>query len=124
MSKKIFLWAIPLVLMACSDGKPAYENYPLEYKLAIVDMNGHVSQDDIVIKRFRYLIESLHSKTGYEPQKIADMVVKARNLINEEYGREVKIIDILEDANTAETVSSRAVKLEEYLGLYCVLVGQ
>lgn len=68
--------------------------------LATLD-NGYVDEDDIVINRYRYLLDSLEKKTTNTRQQIADMTVHVQQRASEHYGKELKLIDILEGSNKA-----------------------
>jgi hypothetical protein len=113
-----------IIILMCNSLAFAGQNYSTEHQMAIVNAGHFVKDTDVTVYRFRYLLTSLKNKTGYAPQKIADMIAKTRNLIKEEYGRDVKLLDITEAANKSEAVSTKAVKLEFYLGTYAVLAGQ
>jgi hypothetical protein len=69
-----------------------------EYMLATLD-NGYVDEDDIVVNRYRYLLDSLEKKTTNTRQQIADMTVNVQQRAREHYGKELKLIDILEGSN-------------------------
>jgi hypothetical protein len=114
----IFAGTIPALAIANAD------NYSLEHKVAIINAGHLVPADDISVNRIRYLLGSLETSTGYSRDKIADQVVAARNLIREQFGKEVRILELLEAANKAEAVRTRTVKLEEYLALYATLAGR
>lgn len=82
--------------------QPASASGPtLEYKLASINAGGYVRQDDITITRFRYLLTSIASKTVNTQQEIADMSVYAWNVLRDRYGKNFKLLEVMEAANTA-----------------------
>jgi len=98
--------------------------YTIEQQMAMIDAGAYIKKDDIKVKRFRYLLNTLHQSTGYEREKIADMVAQTRHIIRDKYGREVSLIHIMETACKSETVLSKTVKLEEFLAVYAAFAGQ
>lgn len=106
------------MLSACGQSDQSPDSYSLEQKVAIVNAGHFVSADDLSVNRIRYLLGSLEASTGYPRDKIADQVAAARDIIRKNYGKEVSILELLEAANKAEAVRTKAVKLEEYLALY------
>lgn len=71
------------------------------HNLAIINSSGSVAKDDVTINRFKYLLESIASKTKNTQQEIGDMSVKSVQILKEEYGREINILDFMESANDA-----------------------
>lgn len=73
----------------------------LEYMLASINKGYPVDDDDISVKRFRFLLDSLEKKTTNTRQQIADYTVNTQNIAREKYGKEIKLIDLMEQANKA-----------------------
>jgi hypothetical protein len=71
---------------------------PIEYKLAVIDAGSYVSKDHITVARFRSLLHQLTSKFIEDRAKIADMTVKAQQLLREQ-GINEKMLGIMEGIN-------------------------
>jgi hypothetical protein len=41
------------------------DNFSLEQKVAILDAGHFVSEEEVSVKRIRFLLDSLHAATGY-----------------------------------------------------------
>ena len=74
---------------------------PPEYNLAIINAGGYISPKDITVVRFRYLILEIVRKTGDDPIEIADWTVKVHSVLREKYGKDVKLLELMEEANIA-----------------------
>lgn len=72
-----------------------YEVLSLEQKLATIN-SGHfgVPEDDITIRRFRFLLASIHSATGVDREKIADKVVWAQGRMHNRDGKNVTVLEV------------------------------
>lgn len=93
-------------------------NEPLEYQLAVINKDGYVSNDDITVTRFRYLLESLDNKTIESKQQISDMVVAGQKLLREKYGVDLNLLDLMEGVNNYIPIGSRvefARKMTDYI---------
>jgi len=106
MKKYLILYSLIILALAGCKRPPTEaekegqsSKLPLEYKLAIINKKGYVSKEDVTITRFRYLLQSLESKTINNKQEIANMSVAAVNRIRDEYGCEVKLLELMEYAN-------------------------
>lgn len=86
---------------------PVRSEYPAvnadspEYQLAVIDAGYALDKDDVSVKRFRFLIQNIQRKTGNTPEQIADMTVNGQKILLERYGKEVKLLDLMEQANKA-----------------------
>ncbi|MEK7398983.1 MAG: hypothetical protein AAB116_18770 [Candidatus Poribacteria bacterium] len=101
-----------------SVGEASPPSEPLEYQLAVINKGGYVSEDDITITRFRYLLESLDNKTIQNKQQIADMLVMGQKILREKYGKEYSLLALTEGVNKYITDSSNtdfAMKNTEYI---------
>ena len=58
-----------------------------------------MSDEDIRVKRIRYLINSISAKTGDTPYDVANWTAKYTNMIRDEYGKQINNQDWLEYAN-------------------------
>jgi len=93
-----------------------------EYMLATLD-NGYVDEDDIVVNRYRYLLDSLEKKTINTRQQIADMTVNVQQKAREHYGKEPKLIDILEASNKV-IPAGRKMDYAEVSAMVMVMLAQ
>ncbi|MDD4356020.1 MAG: hypothetical protein PHN98_02120 [Smithellaceae bacterium] len=118
----IFLFLISLV--GCDNPSQKAHNYSLEHKIAILNAGKYIDESDITVKRFRYLLISLESTTGYSQEKIGDQIVFTRNYIRDKFGKEVSILQITEAAYQSKDLFDKNVKLEEYLAIYAGFAGQ
>ena len=116
----VFFTAAVGIFDGCSDSSAAK---PIEYKLAVINANGFVPDDDITVTRFRYLLDSLQQKSGYSRQQIGDMTVKAQELIRSEYGKDVNLLDLMEEANKVMSAGQN-LEYKEALALMIVSYGQ
>jgi hypothetical protein len=74
---------------------------PMEILLASIDKGSEASPEDTAVKRFRFLLSNIESKTKNTRDQIGDMTVNARDLLREKYGQEKTLLELLEDANRA-----------------------
>ena len=74
---------------------------PLEYKLATINARGFVPDDDLAISRFRFLLQDLESRTKNTKQQIADGSVKGQQILRERYGKEIGLLDLMEQARNS-----------------------
>ena len=81
----------------------------LAYQLATIN-SGYVEEGDTIVTRFEYLLDNIASKTKNTRQEIADMSVRAVQILEEDYGVEVKLIDFIEGAN--ESIPTDAPKMD------------
>ena len=72
--------------------------YSIGYKLCVID-GDYEKEDSVKVRRYNYLLESLAQRCSCEEINIADMSVAAQQILREKYGKEVKIITLLEAAN-------------------------
>ena len=72
-----------------------------EHILASLDKGYPVGEDDITAKRFRYLLDSLEKKTNNTRQQLADYTVNTQKAAREKYGKEMKLLDLMEQAHKA-----------------------
>jgi uncharacterized protein YraI len=78
----------------------------LEYKLACINKGYEVDEGDVTIARFRYLLDSIDSKTPESRQEVADMLVMGQQILRDKYGKEVNLLELTEGANKAIPFSS------------------
>jgi hypothetical protein len=95
---------------------------PLEYKLAVINAGGFVSENDITVKRFRFLLNDLQKKTGYTRQQIADLNTYAVDTLRDTYGRKVSLLDFMEQS--VRPLSAAKVQYKEIIAAMIVLMGR
>jgi hypothetical protein len=74
---------------------------PMEVMLATIDKGGPAGGDDIAVKRFRFLLENIQRKTNNTKDQIGDMTVNGQKLLRDKYGKEMTLLELMEDANRA-----------------------
>ena len=93
---------------------------PLEYQLAVVDAGSRVPRDHITVARFRSLLDQL-SKTFVEDRRqIANMTVKARDILRED-GIQEKMLTMMEGMNKLFWKPIPNQKYAEYITMYVML---
>ena len=76
-----------------------FQSESLEFKLATID-KGYVSRDDIIITRFRNLLQQLDGTYIENKQQIADMtVVAVQDLLRDKYGIRESLLNVMEGMN-------------------------
>jgi hypothetical protein len=68
------------------------------YKLCVID-GDYEKEDSVKVRRYNYLLETLAQKCSCEEINIADISVENQKILREKYGKEVKILTLLEAAN-------------------------
>jgi hypothetical protein len=100
----------------------AQSNEPLEYQMAVINAGGYVSHDDVTVTRFAYLLDTLTSKTSNTRQQIADLTVNGQNVLRSKYGKDVKLLDLMEAANRSIAAGVTA-KYAEVMAVLVMLYG-
>jgi hypothetical protein len=99
----------------------------LEHKLAQINAGRlSIDKDDITVKRFHYLLDSLHAATGVEREMIADKVVWAQGELRDRYGKDVTVLGLMETLNQmrGQLSSQRGPKnFDAILAMLVVLTG-
>ena len=75
------------------------EERSVEHNLAIINAGTFVDKDDGAVYRFKYLLDSLEEKTTNSREEIVAMSIKGVELTKEQYGREIKLLDLMEGVN-------------------------
>lgn len=89
----------PPSISAASNTPTLKPEKPYEYMLASLDKGYPLEEGDPTVNRYRYLLDSLEKKTTNTRQQIADMTVTTQRSARNQFGKEVKLIDILEGSN-------------------------
>lgn len=94
----------------------------VEFKLASLNAGSIVSEDDITVKRFRYLLEQLEAKTTANRDQIADLTFNSQKLLREKYGKDVSLLDLMEKANrTIPANANHSFNYQEVISTVSVL---
>ena len=107
-----------VVLLAALNTAHASES--LEYQLATINAGGYVSRDHITVARFRSLLGQLSSTYVENKQQIADMSVKAQQLLRKD-GVEESLLNIMEGMNQIFASRIENQKYAEYAAAYVSL---
>lgn len=91
------------------------------FKLASIDKGKIINRDDVLVNRFRYLLKTLDDKTSETKVQIADMTVKAQQILRDKYGKEVSLLFLMENVNDA-IPSGANVKYAEIISAYILLI--
>lgn len=92
----------------------------LEYKLATINAGTYVSENDITVARFRSLLNQLSSTYVEDRLTIAEMSVKAQQLLKRE-GIEESLLNIMEGMNQLLAGRLENQRYAEYVSMYVVL---
>jgi hypothetical protein len=98
----------------------AVNNESLEYKLAVIDSGGYVARDDLAVARFRSLLGQLDTKYVESPEEIANMSVKAQQVLRDK-GISEPIRELMEGLNSVLDGPVGNQKYSEYAALYIQL---
>lgn len=96
------------------------ESVPIEHQLATINAGGYVSKDHISIARFCSLLNQLSSTYIDDKQPIADMSVKAKEILREN-GIEESLLNIMEGMNQIFSRKIGNQKYAEYIAAYIAL---
>lgn len=107
-----------VVLLAALNTAHASESH--EYQLATINASGYVSKDHITVARFRSLLDQLSSTYVENKQQIADMSVKAQQLLKKD-GVEESLLKIMEGLNQLFASRIENQKYAEYAAAYVTL---
>ena len=99
--------------------KPKAKTESMEYMLATIE-KGYVSRDDIIIARFRSLLQQLDSTYIESKKQIGDMTVTAQNLLRNE-GIKESLLNIMEGMNGLFSKRVENQSYAEYTTAYIVL---
>jgi len=115
-TKVVFLFSI-LIFLANSFNLHAQS---IGYKMAVVEKNGYVSENDLLVKRFDNLLQQLDKKYIDDKQQIADKTVTAKQIL-EEKGIKESMIKLMEGMSTIYDTKNKYKKYNEYLSCYLIL---
>ena len=94
-------WMLLLAAIGIWGGKTPsdiFKSEPLEYRLAVISTGGFVREDDIIIERFRSILDQLSQNYAEDPQQIANMSVIVRDRMKAT-GVNESLLNIMEGLN-------------------------
>jgi len=97
------------------------KNETVEYKLATLYKGFPPGEDDPIVMQFKDLLDNIERKTINTRIDIADITVKAQELLKEN-GIERSLLQILNDFNDSIPNEATSLKLEEVASLYMLLM--
>jgi hypothetical protein len=123
--KFVAFWLVLFLFMSASYGvSREFSKYlgedTLEYKLAVINAGFHVSNDHFTVNRFRTLLNELSYTYVENRQQIADMSVKAQQILKER-GIKESLLNIMEGLNQIFTRKIENQKYAEYAAAYLTL---
>ena len=98
----------------------AQEDKPIEYRLAVINAKGYVSEDHITVARFRSLLNQLSSTFTEDEEQIADITVYSQKILKK-YGIEESPLNIMEGLNKISSSRTPKQKYAEYVQVYMIL---
>jgi len=93
----------------------------IEYQLAVIDAKGYVSKDHISVARFRSLLRQLSNTYVENRQQIADMTVKAQEILKKDEGIKESLLNIMEGMNQIFYKKIENQNYAEYIASYMAL---
>lgn len=93
---------------------------PIEYELAVINAKGFVPKDHITVARFRSLLDQLTTTFVENRQQIADMTVKAQELLKKE-GVQETLLNMMEGMNQLFLTPIANQRYAEYAAAYVTL---
>ena len=96
--KTLFIFITGVILTFLYTGCGESGTHTAEYKLAVISNGGYVKEDDITVKRFKYLLDSIQSMTNESYEDIGDMTVTTQNILRDKYGKKVNLLKLMESA--------------------------
>lgn len=123
MKTWVIVAALVLGLATASSSAGALDaaGVSLAYKLATIDSPaGSVSEDDITVARFRSLLRQLADTFVEDEQQIADMTVKARQMLRAD-GINERLLTMMEGMNQVFTKRVENQQYAEYITVYITL---
>lgn len=77
-------------------------------------------EDDILVVRFRYLLQNLETHTIQSKQEIVHITATAQRILRNKYGRAVRVLDLVEQMNKmiSSYPSDKAVDYSDLMAIY------
>ena len=92
----------------------------LEYKLASIDAGKTLPKNHLSVKRIKFLLDDLSYTYVENEQQIADMTVRAREILQGKYVNE-SLVNILSGMNSLFSKKVANQKYAEYIAAYMTL---
>lgn len=118
---KHLLHLLAIFLLVASASAHASES--IEYKLATIDAGRSIPTDHITVARFRSLLHQLSATYTENAQQIADMTVKAKQILKKD-GINESLISIMEGMNQILPQRIENQRYAEYVSAYVALRSQ
>ncbi len=90
------------------------------FKLATIDAGGN-TPDDATVAKYQTLLDSLHKKTGDSEQVISDETVNGQTLVKNKYGKDVSLLELLQQADASDPGGATKIHYNELLAAYITL---
>uniref|UniRef100_UPI003217C9E3 hypothetical protein n=1 Tax=uncultured Draconibacterium sp. TaxID=1573823 RepID=UPI003217C9E3 len=100
--------------------RSTYNDRSLAYKLAILDKDGYITEEDQLVKRFEYLLNSLNNKYTDTKSQIGDRTVVGWEQLKSS-GINASLLEIMEGMNTLRDPSKSIKSYHEYLFIYLIV---
>ena len=118
----LLLFSFVLACTANSTATPEDKEYPLEYKLAVIEKGGFVEEDDELVKEFKFLLDNLSKKVINNRQEIADIAVYTKQRLEDEHKIKLSLLKVMKDLDASIPEGIENIKLEEIAAAYIVLI--
>ena len=96
--------------------------YPLAYRLAYLDNGGYIEKDNIIVKRFDYLLKQLDNKFTDDQEAIADITVVGLQELGKK-GVKMSLISLMEAMNSLYDSNDEDKDYHEYLSIFVVILS-
>jgi hypothetical protein len=116
IKRKIFILLLIVIPLSFTSVVSAQS---LGYKLATIEKDGYVTEDNMLVKRFNSLLKQLENKYIDTKQKISDKTVTASQLL-EGNGIDESMIKIMKGMNKIYDLNNSYRKYNEYLTCYVI----
>jgi hypothetical protein len=114
--KTTFLFTL-LTLCACFSNLSAQS---IGYKLAVIEKNGYVSENDLLVKRFNNIVNQLDIKYIENKEQIGDMTVSGRNQLIE-MGIKEQMINVMEGICRLTDLYTKKKQYSDNVSCYLIL---
>ncbi len=112
-------------VLACGNSSPKEtEEYSVEYQLAVINESGHVEEDDLVVKEFKTLVDSINNKVIEEPTEIGDILVTAQEILWNKYKIRISLLELTKNLNQSVPDDIPDLKFEEIAVAYITILGR
>ncbi len=99
---------------------PAQSNDALEYQLAQLDSDKYVAKDDLVVFRFKSLLDQLSQTFVDDKEQIAHATYKVKTIL-EQHGIKESMLNMMEGINSVFYMKIKNQNYNEYLAAYTTL---